>query len=108
MSDPLEKVRVLNQRAAALTWRSVQLGLLVVVLSVLSLVFGMYNRPFFSSNVFIGIIVILIANQLRLAQGQLGRLTPAQPRAWMQPLAYGLYVVGGMVLAFSLFAAIRR
>ena len=32
----------------------------------------------------------------------------AQPRAWLQPLAYGLYVVGGVVLAFSLFAAIRR
>src|SRR5689334_19831946 len=108
MAAPLEKVRVLNQRIVALTWRSVQLSLLVVALSVLSLAFGMYNRTFSSSGAFTGIIILLSGNQLRMAHGQLGRLTPAQPRAWLPSLAYGLYVVGGVVLAFSLFAAIRR
>jgi hypothetical protein len=95
-----------NQRIIALTWRRVQLSLLVVGLSILSLAMGMYHRPFPPSGALTGMIILISGYQLRLAQGQFGRLSPTHPRAWLQPLAYAFFVGGAVSLTLGLLAAV--
>jgi len=108
MAEPVQDSVAANRRVIALTWRGVQLSLLVVGLSLFSLAIGMYHRPFPSSGALTGIVVLISGYRLRLAQGQFGRFSPTHPRTWLQPLAYAFYVGGAVILTFGILAAARR
>jgi hypothetical protein len=108
MAQPVQDLVAANRRVIALTWRGVQLSLVVVALSISGLAIGMYHRPFPSSGALTGVIVLISGHQLRLAHGQFGRLSPTHPRAWLQPVAYAFYVGGAVILIFGILAAARR
>jgi hypothetical protein len=72
MTEPVQDSVAANRRVIALTWRGVQLSLVVVGLSLSSLAIGMYHRPFPSSGALTGMVVLISGYQLRLRKDNLG------------------------------------
>ena len=107
MSNPKVEMAAAFDRVAALTWRGVQLSLLVAGLCVSGFAIRAYGRSIDWTGTLAGLIVLLTAFQLHLGQGQFARLTPARPRAWLRPLAYVLYLLGTAMFAAGARAAVH-